>query len=65
MPVVGAVVVTFLVNNFAPEARGHGVPEVMDAIYYNSGRISRAGRSAAVGPVAVTAAVEVTAAARG
>ena len=30
---------TFLVNNFAPEARGHGVPEVMDAIYYNSGRI--------------------------
>lgn len=39
VPVVGAVVVTFLVNNFAPEARGHGVPEVMDAIYYNSGRI--------------------------
>ena len=39
VPVVGAVVVTFLVNNFAPEARGHGVPEVMDAIYYNGGRI--------------------------
>ncbi len=39
VPVIGAVVVTFLVNNFAPEARGHGVPEVMDAIYYNSGRI--------------------------
>ena len=39
VPVVGAVGVTFLVNNFAPEARGHGVPEVMDAIYYNSGRI--------------------------
>jgi CIC family chloride channel protein len=39
VPVVGAVLVTFLVNNFAPEARGHGVPEVMDAIYYNSGRI--------------------------
>ena len=39
VPVVGAVIVTFLVNNFAPEARGHGVPEVMDAIYYNSGRI--------------------------
>jgi CIC family chloride channel protein len=39
VPVIGAVAVTFLVNNFAPEARGHGVPEVMDAIYYNSGRI--------------------------
>ena len=39
VPVLGAIVVTFLVNNFAPEARGHGVPEVMDAIYYNGGRI--------------------------
>ena len=39
VPVVGAIIVTFLVNNFAPEARGHGVPEVMDAIYYNGGRI--------------------------
>ena len=26
---------TWLVQTFAPEARGHGVPEVMDAIYYN------------------------------
>jgi CIC family chloride channel protein len=33
-PVVGGIVVVFLVKNFAPEARGHGVPEVMDAIYY-------------------------------
>src|SRR6516164_8693601 len=39
VPVIGGIVVTFLVNNFAPEARGHGVPEVMDAIYYKSGRI--------------------------
>ena len=39
VPVVGAVIVTFLVSNFAPEARGHGVPEVMDAIYYKSGVI--------------------------
>jgi len=39
VPAIGGVVVTFLVNNFAPEARGHGVPEVMDAIYYNGGRI--------------------------
>jgi len=39
VPVVGAVGVTFLVSNFAPEAKGHGVPEVMDAIYYKGGVI--------------------------
>ncbi len=39
VPVLGAVGVAFLVSNFAPEAKGHGVPEVMDAIYYNRGII--------------------------
>jgi len=39
VPVIGAVGVTFLVSNFAPEARGHGVPEVMEAIYYKGGVI--------------------------
>ena len=39
VPVIGALAVTFLVSTFAPEARGHGVPEVMDAIYYKSGII--------------------------
>ena len=39
VPILGAVAVTFLVSNFAPEARGHGVPEVMDAIYYKGGVI--------------------------
>jgi CIC family chloride channel protein len=39
VPVIGAVGVTFLVTNFAPEAKGHGVPEVMDAIYYKGGVI--------------------------
>lgn len=39
VPVLGAVGVTFLVSKFAPEAKGHGVPEVMDAIYYKSGVI--------------------------
>ena len=34
VPVLGAVGVTFLVTNFAPEAKGHGVPEVMDAIFF-------------------------------
>ena len=37
VPVLGAAGVAFLVSNFAPEAKGHGVPEVMDAIYYNKG----------------------------
>ena len=39
VPVLGAAAVTFLVSNFAPEAKGHGVPEVMDAIYYKGGII--------------------------
>ncbi len=39
VPVVGAVGVAFIVGTFAPEAKGHGVPEVMDAIYYHEGRI--------------------------
>src|SRR5580698_2483807 len=39
VPVVGAIGVTFLVTNFAPEAKGHEVPEVMDAIYYKGGVI--------------------------
>jgi CIC family chloride channel protein len=38
-PVLGALAVAYLVTNFAPEARGHGVPEVMDAIHYNRGII--------------------------
>ena len=39
VPVVGAIGVTFIVSTFAPEAKGHGVPEVMDAIYYQGGVI--------------------------
>ncbi len=39
VPVIGSFGVTFIVNTFAPEAKGHGVPEVMDAIYYGRGII--------------------------
>lgn len=39
VPVLGALAVVFLVKNFAPEAKGHGVPEIMDAIYYQRGKI--------------------------
>ena len=38
-PVLGGLVVVFLVERFAPEAKGHGVPEVMDAIFYKRGNI--------------------------
>ena len=39
VPVIGAVAVTFLITKFAPDARGSGVLEVMDAIYYKGGLI--------------------------
>jgi chloride channel protein, CIC family len=38
-PIIGGIVVIYLVERFAPEAKGHGVPEVMDAIYYKRGEI--------------------------
>ena len=39
VPVIGSVIVTWLTEKFAAEARGHGVPEVMNAIHYNEGKI--------------------------
>ena len=36
---IGGIGVTWIVSNFAPEAKGHGVPEVIDAIYYKQGII--------------------------
>jgi CIC family chloride channel protein len=38
-PVVGGLVVVWLVRTFAPEAKGHGVPEVMFAVYHNNGNV--------------------------
>ncbi|MFN8217559.1 MAG: chloride channel protein, partial [Solirubrobacterales bacterium] len=38
-PVVGGLLYGPLVYRFAPEARGHGVPEVMLAVHSNEGRI--------------------------
>ncbi len=39
VPVIGMTVVGILVHYFAPEARGHGVPEVMEAVAMKGGRI--------------------------
>lgn len=38
-PTVGGLLVGLLVYNFAPEAKGHGVPEVMEAVVLKGGRI--------------------------
>jgi CIC family chloride channel protein len=38
-PIIGGLIVVFLVKRFAPEAKGHGVPEVMDAVFYKRGNI--------------------------
>jgi CIC family chloride channel protein len=40
VPVAGAAGVTFLVRNFAPGAKGSGVPEIMDAVHYHDGVIT-------------------------
>jgi CIC family chloride channel protein len=38
-PVIGGLIVIYIVKRFAPEAKGHGVPEVMDAVFYKRGNI--------------------------
>ncbi|MCR4267117.1 chloride channel protein [Nitratireductor sp. ZSWI3] len=39
VPVIGGLIVVALVRAFAPEAKGHGVPEVMYAIYHKGGNV--------------------------
>jgi len=39
VPMIGGIAVVWLIKNFAPEAKGHGVPEVMSAIHHKRGRI--------------------------
>jgi CIC family chloride channel protein len=55
VPVIGAVIVTFITSKLAPEARGGGVPEVLDAIYYREGKI----RPVVVVAKAVASAVSI------
>jgi CIC family chloride channel protein len=39
LPGLGGFLVAFLVNSFAREAKGHGVPEVIEAVAIHGGRI--------------------------
>ncbi|GFM34543.1 chloride channel protein [Desulfovibrio subterraneus] len=41
LPAAGGLVVGFLVSRGAPEAKGHGVPEVMEAVALHDGRIRK------------------------
>ncbi|RMD64774.1 MAG: CBS domain-containing protein [Planctomycetota bacterium] len=41
VPVTGGLLTGLLVHFFAREAKGHGVPEVMDALYRQGGRIRK------------------------
>ena len=39
MPILGGLIVGLLTSKFAPEAEGHGVPEIMSALALNEGKI--------------------------
>jgi len=39
MPTLGGLIVGLLTSKFAPEAEGHGVPEIMSALALNEGKI--------------------------
>jgi len=39
VPVLASFVVTWITKTFSPESRGHGVPEVLNAIYHVKGKI--------------------------
>lgn len=39
VPSIGGLIVGFIIHRFAPEAKGHGVPEVMEAVALRGGRI--------------------------
>ncbi|MBX3457696.1 MAG: chloride channel protein [Candidatus Paracaedibacteraceae bacterium] len=39
VPAVCGLAVVYIVRNFAPEAKGHGVPEVLDAVFNKNGHI--------------------------
>jgi len=54
MPAIGGLVVGLVVNFFASEAKGHGVPEVIQAIALRGGRIRKRVAAAKIFASAVT-----------
>jgi CIC family chloride channel protein len=54
VPTLGGLVVGIVVSNFASEAKGHGVPEVMQAIALRGGRIRKRVAAAKIFASAVT-----------
>jgi len=54
MPAIGGLVVGLVVSNFASEAKGHGVPEVIQAIALRGGRIRKRVAAAKIFASAVT-----------
>ena len=55
LPMTGGLLVGFITRYFAPEAEGHGVPEVMDAMARKGGRI----RPRVAGAKAVASALTI------
>lgn len=55
VPVAGSLLVNLITSRVSPEARGHGVPEVMNAIHYKEGRI----RPVVVGAKAIASALSI------
>ncbi len=55
VPVLASFIVTWVIRTFAPEARGHGVPEVLNAIYYKEGHI----RASVVVAKAIVSAISI------
>ncbi|MEA3312855.1 MAG: chloride channel protein [Caldisericota bacterium] len=39
IPVIGGIIVGYLIQRFSPEVKGHGVPEVMEAVIMREGKI--------------------------
>lgn len=56
LPVIGFCLVAYLVRTFAPEARGHGVPEVIEAMLTKGGKI----RKRIVGVKALASALTIS-----
>ena len=39
VPAMVSLLVVFLIKNFAPEAKGHGIPEVIDSVFFKEAKL--------------------------